>query len=182
MIHPSKLHCIPNFLKPIQSSSWEQLAPLPLLPQSLEDTPTSSVSAASRQQWKAFHCRKCGRLSSKAAWDRLICASEGCDALVTLESKVYTATEKVRRDLRQQAFVEAGIKITQISHMDNFAGVTIHLTEDVKIHHLWSKDGEPKDADRLFEMYQEPAAAALLKRNAMSTHRGQSSHFLLTHC
>lgn len=173
MIHPSKLHCLPNFLKPIQCSSWEQLAPLPLLPQSLEDTPTSADSAtSSRQEWKAFHCRKCGRLSSKASWDTLICATEDCNASVSLDLKIYTAGEQIRRDPRQDAFVEAGIRITRISHIDNFTGITIHLTEDVKVHHLWSKDSESREADRLFEMYQEPAAASLLKRNAMSTHRG----------
>lgn len=68
-----------------------------------------------------------------------------------------------------------GVTMSPLEGIPGWAGWTIDVGEDTRVHHLWPSDGLEKE-DQLFQEYQGAEAGKLFKRNTLSTHRRKFDH------
>lgn len=182
VVHPQTLHFIKPFLQVLQDPASEKRIPISLLPQALQQNSKVDTDPFTRRAWRAFHCRKCGRLSSRAHWDRLSCATETCDAVNFVGANLVRAS--AFREPRKLPFLGQGLASTSFDEevFAGYQGITIHLSHTARIHHLWPVGSEKKRADRFFEEYQASDAASLFRRNPLTTHRGKLSALVILQC
>ncbi|GAA5892509.1 hypothetical protein JCM5296_006150 [Sporobolomyces johnsonii] len=204
MPSPSHLTYRPSLLSPFPSLPTSSLIPQPLMPKTLQSLAGSrSISDYSKESWRGFGCTACGRLSSRAEWDRLACANARCGAAVGARGRVFGANE-LREELEREerarkggngkgkgkgkgkgrasegdqlcpAYAAEGLRVVPF-FVRGYEGYTVELGEGSRVHHLWPAD-EPGyvEADRLFEEYQGDEAGRLFRRNPLTFHRAQGS-------
>lgn len=92
MPSPASLTYSPPLLSPSINLPTSSLIPESLFPRTLQSlSGAPSISDYSLQAWRGFGCAKCGRLNSRADWDRLRCAS--CGDAVNARGRALKAGE-----------------------------------------------------------------------------------------
>lgn len=163
----------PDFLRPTSDPTWLSLVPSSLLPKSIQAPGTAEHATSnehSKEAWRGFHCRACGRLNSRSEWTRFTCAT--CGASTQAIARLWHATE-LQSGPRMPPIAQLGIICTSIQAYQ-MEGYTIELGDDARVHHLWPAEHDKSGlqaSDRLFAEYQGSAAGQLFKRNPLSRHR-----------
>ncbi|KAJ7932054.1 hypothetical protein B0H13DRAFT_1956449 [Mycena leptocephala] len=143
---------------------------------------------------RGWHCQKCGRVSSRFAWEKYVCLH--CQDEHDIIGKVHTAaslqgTDNIKRALKQRAFIiAAGSGIAELAPTKYFHSTGSAFCQSFTlpnnkgtIHHIRGSDTVNGEANRLLEEYQIQASAGtlLFRRWPLKRHavRGafRSSYF-----
>ncbi|KAJ7503474.1 hypothetical protein B0H11DRAFT_2222756 [Mycena galericulata] len=136
-----------------------------------------------------WHCKNCGRVSSRCAWDRYECPN--CHATQSIDHQTRTALSLVDNGLippqyDSRDFIlhnEFGIVTSPIKPYNTGAGFglcqSFNLPENRgKIHHIRANAPLNMDADRIFDDYQKQAADSTLsfRRCPLQKHFTRGEH------
>lgn len=156
-----------DFLRPVGDSKWPTTVPTSLFPRSIQALAHSRADYT-HSAWRGYHCRLCGRLTSRSDWLALVCGH--CGARVPMRADVYRAAD-LQSGPRERPVVRFPARCYD-AQVPGYEGYTIVVGDDARVHHLWPVgEGALDKSDGLFADYQGQAAGELFKRNTLSRHR-----------